>query len=335
MTSKQRVLKTLAFDHPDQLPVHCWSLPDVYLKYGDPLRAEVAKYSVDFHYPDWDTGEFPFDRFAIGRATDAWGCEWLNCKQGIVGEVKNSPLADFSRLRDYRPPFHILDRGPDDLARLRADLAAHRDRFLLSPWTINIFERMQRIRGTENLFMDIAEESPEFHHLLEMVADFYDRWLTFWLQQEVDGIMFSDDWGSQTSLLISPASWRKYFRPHYKRMFDRVKQTGRRVFFHSDGHIDLIFNDLIELGCDAINSQVWIMNPERLSQLYRGRVTFWGEVDRQGTLPRGNPAEILREIKKMKTLFMHNGGGLIGVASPGADCTFEGAVESLAGWNKP
>jgi hypothetical protein len=76
------------------------------------------------------------------------------------------------------------------------------------------------------------------------------------------------------------------------------------------------------------------MDKEELSRKYRGRVTFWGELDRQGVLATGDPAEILRDIRVMKSLFMHQGGGLIGTASPSDNCSYEGIVETVAGWNR-
>jgi uroporphyrinogen decarboxylase len=331
MTSRERVIKTLAFDYPDQLPVDCWALPEVYIKHGQRLRTIVDSYSVDIHRVDWRDGEYPFDRYAAGTFTDAWGCGWKNHRAGIIGEVKSPPLAEWGALAGFKPPYHILGEGRENIEN---DIKQNRDKFILSQGTVNIFERMQHIRGTENLLMDIAEKSDEFYQLLGLVHDFYDKIVDMWLQYDVDAVMFMDDWGTQKSLLISPVSWREIFRPCYEKLIRKVKKSGRRVFFHSDGRIEAILGDLVELGCDAINSQVWIMDKQWLSDNFRGKVTFWGELDRQSVLVGGNPGEILRDIKIMKSLFMHQGGGLIGTASPSDNCSFEGIVESVAGWNK-
>jgi uroporphyrinogen decarboxylase len=311
--------------------VQSWALPEVYLKYGQALRDEVEKYSADFHCPDWKDGEFPFDRYAVGKFKDAWGCEWHNHRNGIVGEVKASPLADWGNLAGFKAPCHVFGQGRENIAR---DIEKHRGKFMMPYGPVNLFERMQHVRGTENLLMDIAEQSDEFFQLLDIVYDFYARMIDMWLQYDIDALNFADDWGTQVSLLIAPQTWRKIFKPYYKKLMDRVKGGGRRVFFHSDGQIEAIFGDLVELGCDAINAQVWIMDKESLSRNYRGKVAFWGELDRQGVLARGKPGEILRDIKVMKSLFMHQGGGLIGTAAPSDDCSYEGIVESVAGWNR-
>ena len=62
---------------------------------------------------------------------------------------------------------------------------------------------------------------------------------------------------------------------------------------HSDGNTLLIYPKLIELGLDAFNSQIFCMGLDQLEQ-YRGKITFWGEIDRQYLLPFGPLEEELQ-----------------------------------------
>jgi uroporphyrinogen decarboxylase len=80
---------------------------------------------------------------------------------------------------------------------------------------------------------------------------------------------------------------------------------------HSDGYILDIIPDLIEIGVDALNCQVWAMGAEVLGQRFRGRITFWGELSRQTTLPNGTPAEVRAAIEEMKRHLALPEGGLI------------------------
>ncbi len=82
------------------------------------------------------------------------------------------------------------------------------------------------------------------------------RWIDRWLALAYDGLHFGDDWGSQASLLIRPAQWRRLFKPRYAEMFRRVKAAGRDVWFHSDGFVNDIAGDLAEIGVDVLNFQV-------------------------------------------------------------------------------
>lgn len=94
--------------------------------------------------------------------------------------------------------------------------------------------------------------------------------------------MFMDDWGSMHSLLVSPDMWRARFQPLYEDYIRIAHDAGKKVFMmHSDGNITAIYEDLVEMGVDALNSQLFCMDIEELGRRFKGRITFWGEIDRQ------------------------------------------------------
>ena len=128
-----------------------------------------------------------------------------------------------------------------------------------------------------------------------------------WSKTDVDAIMFMDDWGAQFNLLISPSMWREIFKPLYKDYIDIAHRHGKYAFMHSDGHILAIIPDLIELGLDALNSQIFCMGPENLKQ-FRGQITFWGEMDRQWLLPHGTPEEIDAAVREVAAALYQRGG---------------------------
>ena len=130
----------------------------------------------------------------------------------------------------------------------------------------------------------------------------------------MDGLGFMDDWGSQRTLLISPDLWRTRFKPLYREYAEVARASGKYLFMHSDGWIADIIPDLIEIGVNALNSQVFCMTPERLAP-FAGRITFWGELDRQHLLPRGTTEEI-REAARTLRKHLYRDGGLV------AQCEF-------------
>ena len=144
---------------------------------------------------------------------------------------------------------------------------------------------------------------------------------------------FGDDWGTQISLLIAPQSWRNIFKPLYKQLIDKMKAAGKKVFFHSDGYIFDLYPELIELGVDAVNSQLWCMGVEKVAEKYAGKITFWGEISRQSTLPNGTPDEVLKCAATMKQMLRVNGGGLIGQSEINRDVPLENVEALLSAWN--
>ena len=76
---------------------------------------------------------------------------------------------------------------------------------------------------------------------------------------------------------------------------------------HSDGHTLAIYPDLIELGLDAFNSQLFCMGVENLEK-YKGKITFWGEIDRQHLLPHGTEKDIEDAVRLVHDTLWDNGG---------------------------
>ena len=248
---------------------------------------------------------------------------------GIVGEVKKPVLSDWSRLPTFRPPWEsIRNRDWSHVNRLCNEST----QFMLSSVCARPFERLQFLRGTENLYIDLGYDSKEFRTLLTMVRDFYREDVTGWARSNVDGVFLMDDWGSNESLLISPAQWRSVFKPIYKEFCDIIHGAGKRVFFHSDGHIAAIYGDLVEIGVDALNSQLFCMDIESLARQYKGKLTFWGEIDRQSVLPFGTEEEVRAAVRRVRSALDDGSGGVIAQCEWGKDNSRENVEAVLDEW---
>jgi len=334
MNGKERTIRALTHDGPDRVPVDIWTLPAAFLVHGDKLSDLISERDPDImrvsHY-DPLGDEHLHDK---GIHTDIWGTEWHNHQQGILGEPKKCPLEGLSaaQIHEYSSPVSLLRVQKDEvIASAKQSVRELSDKFLLSGWC-NLFERMQFLRGVENLYCDIAEENEEFFAVRDIAMEFAVEYFSIMSGIEgADGCIIGDDWGSQLSLLISPDTWRRLFKPCYKRLIGIIKENGKRVFVHSDGYTLAIYEDWIELGVDAINSQVWCMGLDKVAEATRGRITLWGELDRQNALPHGSPDRLLEMIGEMKSHFW-NRGGLIGEFEAGGDVPFENVRAAAFGW---
>jgi hypothetical protein len=315
MNSRERVYAALAFQSPDRAPRDLWELPWA----GRYLRDERAALLADFPMDIAGCGYLARgDRargepFRQGSYVDDWGCVWQVGEDSVLGEVKGPPLADWSALAAYRPPWEIVERAdPEAINRAQAaNLAEANPRFLLVACEVHPFERLQYLRGSENLYLDLGEDSMELRRLVALVHEVQLKQVELAVRTDCDGIALADDWGSQRSLLISPEMWRHYFKPLYKDYCDLARRAGKKIFFHSDGEISSIYADLIELGVNAINSQLFCMDIEDLARRYRGQVTFWGEIDRQAILAFGTAEDVRRAVGRVRRALDDGRGGLI------------------------
>ena len=65
---------------------------------------------------------------------------------------------------------------------------------------------------------------------------------------------------------------------------------------------------------------------------FRGKITFWGEIDRQHVLPFGTPDEVRAAVKRVRTALDDPKGGVIAQFEMGKDVSVENALAVLEAW---
>ena len=307
MNSKELVIRTLEFDSPERIPRQCWLLPWAEKRYP----AETTRLSNEF--PDdivpavgmyTRRQKYSGNRYDEGYYTDEWGCRFLNIQAGLIGVPTEPLIGSWDHLNELKPPEEML---AVDIARVNA-FCKTTDKFTYSNSWVRPFERYQFIRTTELAMMDIALDSPEMQSLINIIHSHYLKETEAWAKTDIDAIGIMDDWGMQKGMIVSPEYFRKYYKPLYKDYVEIARQYNKHVFMHSDGNITEIIPDLIEIGIDALNSQLFCMNIEELGNRFRGKITFWGEIDRQSILPNGNQNDIKNAVNLVYNNLYSNGG---------------------------
>lgn len=336
MTGIEKMRSALEFKGGSEIPVDLWIHPATRTRYGEDLEALLKKHPLDM------TRVFgPMDRhfykktFSAGLNDDFWGSKWQVLRPGMVGEVKYPALPDIDNVSELNVPYAALkSEMAEHMPAVKQKISdLHADGVFCTGGYIELYQTMQFIHGTENLLCNIGAGDDNVKVLRDKVADFFLEDLNYWLDSGADAIFFADDFGSQRATLMSRKTFREYFYPFYKEAIDRIHKAGKYVFFHSCGHILDFYQDFIELGVDAINSQIHCMGYENVAEAGAGKITFWGEIDRQRTLCQGTPDDVRAEMDKMKQLFHVNGGGLIGHSVAGVDVPLENIEALLSSWN--
>jgi len=314
VTPREVVKQTLEFQGPSRLPRQLWLLPWASKRYPEDVDRLERDFPSDIVViPIFSSEPVPGggNAHAVGTFVDAWGCTFENLQEGIIGQVKRPRVTDWSETEHVRFPRERLAVDREQVNKF----CRQTDRFVLAGTCPRPFERLQFLRGPENLYLDLNHPSADLRAFLERLHAFYVEELKIWAATEVDALTFMDDWGSQRSLLVAPDLFRELFKPLYADYISIAHEHGKYAFMHSDGHIAEIVPDLIEIGLDALNSQVFCMDIEDLGERFAGGLTFWGELDRQQLLPRASTAQIAEAAKRLQAAF-HREGGFI------AQCEF-------------
>jgi uroporphyrinogen decarboxylase len=172
--------------------------------------------------------------------------------------------------------------------------------------------------GFERALMDLIADEEFMTALLEKLFSVVSTVTRHFL--EIAGpylsvVRTADDLATQQTLMISPATYRKILKPFHRRYFSLIKQyTDAKIFFHSDGNIVDLLDDLIEIGVDVLNPvQVSAFaDPEDVKARFGDRLSFWGGIDTQTTLPRGTPEEVREEVALRIRQFANQGGYVLG-----------------------
>jgi uroporphyrinogen decarboxylase len=311
LNSRERVSKAIHFQGPDRLPISHAILPSAQYHYGEALKAITDAVPEDFGWsllPDLPPDKLPAV-YKLGWNRDDFGTLWHVSEQGRCGIPMEFPIPEnWENYENYRWP--VFGAGVPKYRLYSGHMVGTGEYYYARGGWITFFEQMQQLHGFSATMMDLAEDRKEIYQLRDDLLRFNMDWLDRWLANEYQGLHFADDWGSQTSLLISPAKWRSFFKPVYAAMFSKVKAAGLDVWFHSDGNITKILPDLLELGVDVLNCQASLIGLEVLKP-YAGKICFRTDIDRQHVLPFVSPQEVKRYIRNLFEAIGTPQGGII------------------------
>ena len=309
MTSRELVYQTLSYkNYNGRVPRNLWRLPWIEINDPEGLRKLVSDFKWDITWAPAEYKQAPNTKgnpYRIGQHIDAWGCIFKNIHEGVHGEVEEALVKDddWNDVGNVHIPEEMLTFDSDAVNRF----CANTDQFIIAGGVANPFERLQYIRGSQNLFVDLIDRPEKMKEFVWRMHDFYCRLLEKWAKTDIDALQLMDDWGSQNSLLINPDLWEDMFKPLYRDYAEIAKTHNKKIFMHSDGYTLSIIPHLIEIGIDALNAQIFCMGIENLAQ-FKGKITFWGEIDRQYLLPHGTPEELDAAVDLIFNTLWDNGG---------------------------
>jgi uroporphyrinogen decarboxylase len=253
---------------------------------------------------------------------DAWGCRWA-LRPGVpYFEVAEPPLKDATIADLDRYPWPDLAH-PARFAGLAARCKAIQDAghavVLMSGLTL--FEQSYILRGIENYLADMLGDEEFFTALITRIKSMAIPAVRALLKEAgpyVDVLVTGDDLGTQESILMSPADYRRLIKPHQAECLAEIhRHTKAKVFFHSDGDILPLLGDLAEIGVDIINPvQVnagKMADTARLKREFGNRLSFCGAIDTGRVLPHGTTQDVRAEVRR-RIRDLAPGGGYIAAA---------------------
>lgn len=286
-------------------------------------REQAAALTEHYGDPEWPTrvpaylsGVAGVDNFMSyagfaelpdGCVRDIFGCVW---KMGSTHHLVQPALKELSlnghHLPDVKAYFdtHVRPRWPEELKH-------GTDRFRLITHSFGLFERFWSLTGFEEGCMALVESPAFCEQAIEMIADWMLESIDQMLGAPVDAIMLTDDYADQRGMIFGLDRFRRFFKPHWTRIFGRIRKAGVYSILHVCGNAEPALPDLIECGLDCLESlQPEAMDVYQLKRDYGKDLRFWGGLGCQRVLPFGTPGEVRSEVRRLKQE-MARGGGYI------------------------
>jgi uroporphyrinogen decarboxylase len=256
---------------------------------------------------------------------DQWGIVWRMPKQnGMYYDMTFHPLpgddpADLDRFPWPDPTDPARWQGLTEEAKALREAGEYAIILGSTGVTVGLLQTAQWLQGYVDSFTNLAGNPAFMHRLLDKLTEldmaFWEAFLPV-VGPYLDIVLYADDFGVQDGLVMSLAMYRQYFRPRYRRIFERIKQLAphMRIFFHTCGSAQDILPELIEVGVDIFNPvQVSAskMDTRQLKREFGADITFWGGgVDTQRVLPRGTPQQVKDEVRR-RIEDLAPGGGFV------------------------
>lgn len=355
MTSRERVQAALCHEEPDRVPIILGAnnTTSIKAKPYQELKERFNIRSIDRYLYDWpELGSILMDDEVLDQLySDVRGIldrfpastyernlnrpphtPYLNDWGCLTGEVEPGVYFQSNHpLREARTPddIHSYPHWPDmddpyrvghvrDAAKALAE--ANRYAILGSPWLLSIFERAQAMQGMDTLLVNMSVNPELAQALFEKIASLCKTLMGHFLAQcgeDLDIVCIGDDLGTERSLLISPRMYRRLLKPLHADLIASIKsRTKAKVFFHTDGDVSGLIDDLVEIGVEVLNpvqtSAGNMSNLFELKKRYGKNLVFCGAIDTQKVLPFGTPVEVRTEVRRVIDLLGPGGGYLLG-----------------------
>lgn len=330
MNPRERVLSAINRKRLDRIPCDYWGTQEVtdMLKKYFGVEEDLGlwkKLGIDkiIHLtppPLW----VPVSRCYIGPSLsdneDVWGVKFKPRSYadgaGIYQEICYNPLADRETIEEIETNYAFPKVDWFDFSPIEEECRKYPDYAIECGYAAPFFI-YNNIRGLEKSLMDLANNQEYAHYVIDKICKFlysFHQRLFEAGSGLIDIAEVTDDFGTQSGLMISTEMFDEFFKTHYQRLIKLAKDFGIKVFHHDDGAIRPLISKLVKLGIEVLNPIQWRlpgMSPNELKKNFGEVLCFHGGVDNQKTLPFGDRKDVEREVIRLLDTLASDGTGYV------------------------
>lgn len=242
---------------------------------------------------------------------------WIN-RNGVLeipGSIYHftryvSPLRNATSLKEIEDfPYPNVD-GYADGHMKEAVERAHRNNLVSFGSIVHMYEEAWQIRGYTEFLMDMIDNPEICEFILDKFTVRNVIKAVAAAKAGVDYLYTGDDVANQRDMMFSIEMWRKFIKSRWAKVYQaaRAIKPDIQIWYHSDGNIEQIIPELIEIGVTILNPvQPECMDLISLKKKYGRHLVFDGSIGTQTTMPFGTEAEVRQVIRDRKETLGYDG----------------------------
>ena len=177
-----------------------------------------------------------------------------------------------------------------------------------------LYEDAWQIRGYEEFLMDMIENPEMCEYILDRITEKNIKKAQAAARAGVDCLFTGDDVANQLTLMFSIDLWRKFIKSRWEKTYAAARKIKPdiQIWYHSDGNINEIIPELIEIGVTILNPiQPECIDPVEIKKKYGDKIALDGSIGTQTVMPFGTPEDVRRTVKEMKEKLGYDGAFII------------------------
>jgi hypothetical protein len=154
--------------------------------------------------------------------------------------------------------------------------------------------------GWENLLAAAGTDPERFGRVLNRWADLLMGYVEAWAATDIEVFLTHDDMVWTSGGIFSPAFYREFVFPNFRRYWQVVKDAGKKVLFCSDGNFTQYVDDIAAAGADGFIFEP-LTDLDAVVRRYGKTHVIIGNADTR-VLTFGTKEEVVAEVKRCMDL---------------------------------
>ncbi len=314
MNQRENILSLFHRQGYEFAPVYfnlCPALVEEFKKrYGDRNYEEVFDFPYRYitdrtlaqNFNDWTAYHKHNTYNAESTYFDCWGIGREKTPESMHMSRMLHPMSTFAELRQFEEyPYPQFDESHFEETRSEILKIQEAGYAAFCSMSCTIWEIAWYMRSMEEMMIGMMTDDPPTAYHLDRITELSCRRIAYFARAGMDIILIGDDIGMQHTIMMSGELYRKWLKPRLAKVIASAKACKPDIIvaYHSCGYVEPFIDDLIECGIDVLNPvQPECMDFADIHRKYGDRLSFWGTIGTQTTMPFGTPDEVWKTVRR-------------------------------------